>query len=75
MAGKSHKGRNRRGSHGSTGTAVATHAQPPGAATTVKENASTPELSVVDANGAETKPETKESENYDPTGSLKEGTD
>lgn len=73
MAGKSNRGRNRRGSHGSTSSAEATHAQPSGVA--VKENACSPESSVVDANGAEPRLESKESENSDSSSQTKQGTD
>ncbi|XP_031373077.1 clustered mitochondria protein [Punica granatum] len=72
MAGKSNKGRNRRGSHGNTSSAESAHAQPSGAA--AKENASaSPEPSVADENGAELKPEAKESENSDSAAQPKQG--
>lgn len=72
MAGKSNRGRNRRGgSHGNTSSAEAASAQPSGAA--ARENASALESSLVGANGAEPKPEPREPENSDSSGQAKQG--
>ncbi|KAK4756668.1 hypothetical protein SAY87_006795 [Trapa incisa] len=72
MAGKSNKGRNRRGgSHGNASSSEAARAQTSGVG--AKENASTVDPSVVDTNGAEPKLESREPENTDSAGQSKQG--
>ncbi|KAK4797948.1 hypothetical protein SAY86_030274 [Trapa natans] len=63
MAGKSNRGRNRRGAHGNTSSAAAAASRGQPSAPSASESVISSEPNVIDSNGAESRVETSESEN------------